>query len=302
MKVLVTGSSGFVGRHFANYYNANGDEVVGVDIKEGDDCRDFFKDSDVQFDVVIHCAAVVGGRTMIEGSPFQLAAEDLSIDADMWRWAIRTRPGKIVYFSSSAAYPIELQERGAVEHNLHEWDIDYTKPRVPDATYGWVKLMGEMMAAEARKTGLKVFVFRPFSGYGSDQDLDYPFPSIMRRAVRREDPLVVWSDAVRDFIHIDNIVLGVVYALEYDLGYDALNLCTGVGVSFPQLARMAANAVGYDPKIQILEGKPKGVHRRVGNPGQSGFLIRHQISVADGVKRVINDYQNEGVGSEQGSS
>jgi len=74
------------------------------------------------------------------------------------------------------------------------------------------KLSGEYLAGFAAKEyGLDVIVYRPFSGYGEDQDLTYPFPSIVRRAVRRESPFVVWGSGkqLRDFIHIDDVVEAV---------------------------------------------------------------------------------------------
>ena len=46
----------------------------------------------------------------------------------------------------------------------------------PDLSYGWAKLNNEYLASLAyEKYGIKNTIFRPFSGYGSDQDLNYPF-------------------------------------------------------------------------------------------------------------------------------
>ena len=54
---------------------------------------------------------------------------------------------------------------------------------MPDMSYGWAKLTCEYLA-QARayeKHGLKSICYRPFSGYGEDQDDAYPFPSICKR-------------------------------------------------------------------------------------------------------------------------
>jgi nucleoside-diphosphate-sugar epimerase len=112
MIALVTGHRGFVGRHMFRALEARGYNVIGLDLLDrptAHDARDYFRTFDTRFDLVVHCAAVVGGRTMIDGEPLRLAAEDLSIDAELFRWALRTRPGRIVAFSSSAAYPTFLQ-------------------------------------------------------------------------------------------------------------------------------------------------------------------------------------------------
>ena len=77
-----------------------GAEITCVDIKDGMDARDFFREDDERFDLVIHLAAVVGGRMLIEGSPLSLAV-DLSLDAEMAGWALRTGQTHIVYFHAA---------------------------------------------------------------------------------------------------------------------------------------------------------------------------------------------------------
>jgi nucleoside-diphosphate-sugar epimerase len=57
------------------------------------------------------------------------------------------------------------------------------------------------------KHKIKNTVFRPFSGYGSDQDLNYPFPSIIKRAMlimNLKKNFVVWGTGLqmRDFVFI----------------------------------------------------------------------------------------------------
>ena len=159
---------------------------------------------------MLHAAAVVGGRQVIDHQPLAQAV-NLELDAALFRWAERTRPGRVVYFSSSAVYPVHFQ--GAQQHcRLREDLVDARLAEgtvgVPDQLYGWAKLTGEHLAARARDEGVAVTVVRPFSGYGEDQDDCYPFPAFIDRALRREDPFLIWGngDQVRDFIHIDDIV------------------------------------------------------------------------------------------------
>src|SRR5258706_15802369 len=87
-----------------------------------EDCRDFFKRETGRWDLVIHLAAIVEGREKIDGDPISVAT-DLSIDAEMYNWVVRTRQPKLIYFSSSAAYPIAYQNDG-VRRRLREEDID----------------------------------------------------------------------------------------------------------------------------------------------------------------------------------
>lgn len=285
MNILITGDAGFVGRAFHRNLAGQGHTILGIDITNGVDARDFFRTNDTKFDLVIHLAAVVGGRATIEGEPLSLAV-DLSIDAEMFGWALRTRPAKIVYFSSSAAYPTKLQTLEN-QYRLTENDINLDDISNPDLTYGWAKLTGEMLAGHARNQGLDVYVFRPFSGYGFDQDLSYPFPSFIERGKRKANPFQIWGDGnqVRDFIHIDDIVEAVFAAI--DAGVHTVNLATGRATSFNELARLVAEIGGFETEFEHILEAPRGVSYRVGDPTLMNTFYRHKISLEEGIERAF---------------
>jgi len=281
MKILITGDAGFVGRAFHRALEKQNHEIIGIDLVNGKEVRHFFATDNTQFDVVIHLAAIVGGRMTIEGNPLSVAS-DLAIDADMFQWALKTRPKHSVYFSSSAAYPIFLQ-RLAYQQKLREIDINLEHIRTPDFTYGWAKLSGEMLASYARAEGLKVTVLRPFSGYGSDQALDYPFPSFIERAQRKADPFEVWGRGtqVRDFVHIDDVVGATFAAVINDV--KTMNICTGRPTSFIELAEMVMLQAGYLAPIKNNLDAPIGVEYRVGDPTQMLQVYEPKISLEEGI-------------------
>ena len=285
MKILITGDEGFVGTNFKKHLDSKRNSITGIDIKSGVDVRNFFAKDDTKFDVVIHLAAIVGGRATIEGNPLAVAA-DLAIDADLFQWALRTRPNHIVYFSSSAAYPIYLQ-RAEYKQRLKEWDINLDHIRTPDFTYGWAKLSGEMLASYARAEGLKVSVLRPFSGYGSYQSLDYPFPSFIKRGKEKSDPFDVWGRGtqVRDFIHIEDVVRATFEAITNDV--TVANLCTGRATSFIELAELVMMQAGYLAPIRTNPKAPVGVAYRVGDPNKMLGFYEPRISLEEGIARAF---------------
>lgn len=299
-RALITGSMGFVGRHFTRRLVSDGWEVTRCDIlgnvgpyESGVawlDCRQLFAENSRRYDLVIHCAAIVGGRATIEGQPMAVAT-DLAIDADLWQWALRTRPGRVVYFSSSAAYPIHLQGIVGAEigQRLHEGLLRPTACyETADQTYGLAKLVGEIQAAHVRNEGVPVTVIRPFSGYGEDQSLDYPFPSFIARAAAHEDPFTIWGDGqqVRDWIHIDDIVELTMRCV--DQGVDGpINACTGRDTSFDELAAIVCQQAGYQPELQHLTDAPSGVRYRVGDPTAMHEVWRPRIPLEEGVARAL---------------
>lgn len=286
MKILITGNRGFVGTQFWKLLDTPDNELTGVDIVDGNDARDFFRVNDVRYDLVIHLAAVVGGRKTIEGAPLSVAV-DLSIDSEMFQWALRTRPGRVVYYSSSAAYPTVLQRRGT-EWKLSEDFIDLDNLQSADLTYGWSKLTGEYLARFAEEAGVRVHVFRPFSGYGETQALDYPFPSFIARGKRRDSPFDVWGDGtqVRDFIHIDDVVGATLEAVNQDVP-GPVNLGWGRATSFNDLAEMVMNEAGYSGDINHLPAEPVGVHYRVCDPTKMLSFYTPTVSLEEGIRRAL---------------
>jgi nucleoside-diphosphate-sugar epimerase len=322
-KILITGGAGFVGRHFIRFLLERGDEVHcvdnlaaytgAIDPRRGwplfnpvelpnfhfyhEDCRLWFKRiSDTDFDYAFHLAAMVGGRLMIENYPLAIA-DDLSIDAEYWQWAARCKPAKTICFSSSAAYPIKFQTR---EHYtlLKEDMIDFSRDLgIPDFTYGWAKLTHEYLARMAyHKHGLRSVIYRPFSGYGEDQDDSYPFPGICKRILANKSAktITVWGtgDQSRDFIHIDDCVRGIITTMDKIDNGEALNLSTGILTSFKDFAIEAANLCGFNPEVHGTSDKPEGVFARCGDTQkQMKYGFQHTIPLQEGIRRALRYFE-----------
>ena len=188
-------------------------------------------------------------------------------------------------------YPISLQTEHAKfggiklpfnDYRLKESDIDLENIDNPDLTYGWSKLTGEMLASHAEKAGVRVHVFRPFSGYGSDQALDYPFPSFIARAKRKDNPFEIWGDGTqtRDWIHIDDIVDATMAAVVEDVEGPT---------SFNELAEIVSKESGYKPWLDHKLSAPKGVHYRVGDPTKLNEFYIPKIPLEEGVRRALSE-------------
>lgn len=264
MKALVTGAAGFVGRHMTVELQTRGWTVDRCDVLLGWDAQDMFRSSTRQrYDLVVHAAARSPHRAAIDGQPATHLYNQL-LDAAMFDWAARTGQGRVLYLSSCVA----LDEQ-------------------PD-DYGALKLTGERMAAQARRAGVPVTVVRPYSGYGEDQTEDWPFGAFLARARRRVDPFEVWGDGqqVRDWIHIDDVVCGALAVVESGTE-EPVSLCTGVGTSMTDVARLACDVAGYMPEFEFRLDKPTAARRRVGDPTLLHRWYVPQVSIEDGVKRAL---------------
>lgn len=178
MRALVTGHEGFVGRHLVPKLVRAGYDVHGTE-----NLQEFLRSplATQTWDVVVHLAANII-NVHDRGKIGMRAFDDIQLDLTMFKWIESNPPAKIFVAMSSCA-------------------LDF-----PEDPYCMVKITLESFAQCLRKQNVPVVILRPFSGYGADQSLEYPFPAILARARRREDPLLVWGGSqVRDWIHIEDL-------------------------------------------------------------------------------------------------
>jgi nucleoside-diphosphate-sugar epimerase len=278
-----------------------GYDVYTCDIrgKDPENMLDVLPKLDHKFDLVVHCAYLVGGRQTIEGVPMALSY-NLSLDAAIIQWALATEQKRLLYFSSSAAYPIRFQEPNMWESGeemlaetagfipMEEDMIDLDSIEMPDANYGWAKLTGERQIQAAMASGLRCHVVRPFSGYAEDQDKTYPFRALAERAKARANPYEIWGsgDQVRDWIHISDVIEGSLAIVEHE-EYRPVNLCTGRGISVTDLAKMMCAEIGHEPAFSPLKEAPAGVLLRVGQPSRFYSHYMPKVTIEDSIHRVM---------------
>lgn len=308
VKALVTGAAGFLGRHFVNALTARRWDVTSVDLQPMDvvwdlagpahlhviqDILRFFDRDAVTYDLVVHCAAAEPHRAAIDGKPMLLAA-NLQLDAAMFEWAVRTGT-RVLYFSSSAAYPVALQSAAAGGRRLREDDIGWGQAMGrPDANYGWTKLTGELLARNAAETGLPVHVVRPASGCSAEQSTNFPFMAIASRVAARQAPLVIWGPEgqTRDWVHVSDVVAGALAVVDADVR-EPVNLCTGYATSMGQLAEllwqeMHGSLDGFDPVYD--ETKPTGVYHRVLDPTRMRRYYTPRVTLQELVRDAARSF------------
>ena len=193
-RILITGHHGFVGRHFVWTLQHDGHELIGSDIRSPiapHDCRDGFSSDYWQgIDLVIHSRPP--------------SRQSRSAPPTGCRWPMTSRSTRSVPVGSPGQSPegrLLQFERG-----LPGAPSGSSRPQPPGGGHRHrrpfgsgrhVRLdqaVGELQVRELRKLGHKVLVVRPFSGYGMDQSLNYPFPSFIDRAKRRVPIFDVWGD------------------------------------------------------------------------------------------------------------
>ncbi len=267
MKVLVTGGAGFIGSHVAERLLARGDDVSildnfndfydpaikranlkaldGARVLEGD-IRDaeFVREAlRPGFDAVIHLAAMAGVRQSIR-DPLHYA--DVNVRGTLVLLSeLRQAETRFLFASSSSVY-------GANERVPFREDDDIQRPVSP---YAATKRAGELLCyTHHHLYRTPITCLRFFTVYGPRQRPEMAIHSFVRKCLARE-PIPFFGDGStrRDYTYIDDIVDGVVRALERREGYEIYNLGESQAVSLAELVRMIGEVTGVEP---LLDRRP----------------------------------------------
>jgi GDP-L-fucose synthase len=98
---------------------------------------------------------------------------------------------------------------------------------------------------------------------------------------------------MRDFIHIEDCVDGVMTTIDKIDDGGAVNLSTGIFTSFIDFAKLAAEIAGYCPRVTGMSDKPAGVHARGGDTAKQKQLgFQYKTGFRDGIERALRYYSD----------
>ena len=261
MKALVTGASGFVGKHLVAHLVASGDEVVQCDRSVNSDIH--YLDitdaaaavalvTDVQPDVIYHLAgwADVGGSWKAPVEAFRVNAEGT---LNVLSAATEVGVSRVVAVSSADVY-------GAVAES--ELPLTESSPLRPVSPYAASKVAADYLGLQAwLGRGLPVLRVRAFNHLGPGQTDKFVAPALASRIARNEldgsDVLTIGNlSARRDFTDVRDVVRAYRLLAEKGDPGEVYNVCSGVDVAVQDLAdqliAMARHPMHFETDPELL--------------------------------------------------
>ncbi|CAA9578999.1 MAG: NAD-dependent epimerase/dehydratase [uncultured Truepera sp.] len=312
MKVLVTGAAGFVGSHLAERLAARGDTVVGVDnfndyydparkrrnasvlaqhqvsVLEADirdRARMFGLFEEERFDAVAHIAAMAGVRNSV-ANPALYTDVNLVATQGLMDAAREFGAENFVFASTSSIY-------GDTPNVPFRETDPCTEPPQP---YAAAKRAAELLGYTYHKLyGLNFTATRFFTVYGPRGRPDM-MPGLLAESLFYGHTVPLYEgDMRRDWTFVDDIVSGVVLALDKPLGYEILNVGRGEPQPLAEFIRVMEAVSG---KRAVLEPQPKlaaDVYVTYADIGKARRLLGFNptVSVQAGVERFWEWYQAE---------
>lgn len=289
--ILVTGSSGLVGRRVCQRLSAAGHAIRPFDLKRSsrEDVRNAGAVARALKGVtgVLHLAAVArvldGQRnpelcrqTNVGGVKNVIDAALARSDAKPW----------FVFVSSREIYGDAIVSPTTED-----------SPYQPLNTYAHTKVEGERLTLAAREGGLTANLCRLSTVYGSTEDYpDRLLPAFCRAAAQGGEIRVDGQEVVVDPTHVDDVASGIERLCE-ETARGALlppiHLTGGKGYSLPQLAELAVAAGDAGVTVRTAPPRSYDVTRFVGDPSRAAALLgwSARISVEDGIAAFVEDFR-----------
>ena len=291
MKVLVTGGSGFIGRHVVQKLLEAGYDVLVYDLKTPPiqipfikgDVRDLGSVEDAMrgSQLVVHLAAMVSAVEAME-NPSKAVETNVIGTFNVVEAARRCGVNKIVYAGSVAVYgePMYLP-------------IDENHPTIPKNVYGASKLSGEsLLACYHGNYGLSYVSLRFFNVYGPCMKPG-PYAGVIYKFLERikeRKPLIVEGDGkqTRDFVYVEDVAEAVVKALESEES-GVFNVGTGKETSIMELADLLFEITGMNTGIDFSSPRPGDIRRSRASIEKIGMLgWKPEIDLREGLKRTVD--------------
>ena len=230
MKVLVTGSEGFIGSQVVRELQKRGHSVVGYDLKEKQDVRDEKKLRGAMkgCDAVAHLAALCIGTESLEDPEPYFTTNSVGTFLAL-RAAKACGVKRFVYAGSAAALS------------------PYETP------YGLTKLQGEEWCLMFRaRHGLDTRVLRFFNVYGPGDNKGVLFSFIPRVRAGQEIPVFGDGKQTRDFVHVYDAAAAVVDFCEKEVPWQpSYEVGSGKGTTVRDLVKLLGKAMGTEPRVRF---------------------------------------------------
>jgi UDP-glucuronate 4-epimerase len=311
--ILLTGGAGFIGSHLTRRLLGRGDRVTVLDdfndfydpslkrrnvaefldhagyrLEEGD-IRDadlveaLFRGND--FTAVIHLAARAGVRPSLK-EPILYEEVNCIGTLRLLEAARHHGPEVFVFGSSSSVYGINEKVPFSEEDEIDQ----------PISPYATTKRTGELLCFNYHHLyGLKTSCLRFFTVYGPAQRPEMAIHKFTR-LIAQGEPVTLYGDGSsrRDYTYIDDIVDGIVAALERAPGFEIYNLGGAETTGLGELVRWIAAELAVEPRIEYLPDQPGDVPITYADVQKAGQHLGYspKVPIREGLRRFVDWYRD----------
>lgn len=301
-KVWVTGHTGMLGHAVCRRLESENCQVITaehqtLDLTRQSDTEDWV--SMIKPDVIIHCAAKVGGIEANRSYPADFIYQNLMMNVNVLNAAVKSDISKLVSFGSSCFYP-KMAQQPIVESSLLSGPIEQTNEAYAVAKIASVK-MSEFFHLQYRKNFISI---TPTNLFGPNKHHDVKNSHVITALIGKflaakkagDDYVELWGTGtpLREFMHVSDAADGVVFLTKHYNEAAPINLSGGQTVSIAKLAGMIAEIVEYYGEIKFDHSKPDGMPKKsLDSQRISALGWQPKKSLLTGLTETIKYYMDE---------
>lgn len=270
MKILLTGSDGFIGSHFKKAIQSNLDiELDCWDLKIGRDIADIRLEDLIGVDVIVHLASWISVPHSFE-SPVSYIENNTVNTMRLIKLAKIAGVKKFLFSSSSSVYADPL------------------------SPYGASKLSAEK-CLDCYKNDLDIVILRFFNVYGEGQNREYSgVITKFFEGIKKEKQITIYGDGqqTRDFTYVGDVVNIIKNIILNDYKFSQpFDVAKGQSISISDLAKTIFQITGIDCKIRYEKAR-KEIRYSMGNPTEALKVIPNFTPIYLGLKKMYESISN----------
>lgn len=291
-RVWVAGHRGLVGAALIRRLRREHCEVLTVtrglvDLRRQENVERWV--ADARPHAVFVAAAKVGGILANSTYPADFLYDNLMITTNIIHAAAVCGVEKLVNLGSSCVYP-KHAEQPIAENALLTGPLEPT-----NEWYAIAKIAGiKLTQAYRRQQGCDFVSAMPTNLYGPDDNFDletsHVLPALIRKAheakVAGKRELVIWGSGTpsREFLHVDDCADALVHLMKVYSEPEYINVGSGEDLPIIELAKLVAEAVGFEGELVMDLSKPDGTPRKLMSGEKLRALgWRPQIGLREGI-------------------
>jgi len=275
MKVLLTGGTGFLGRHIIESAKTAGHEIFAprsseFNLETGAGVTEYMQKLIGRvgsIDAIIHSAAFYGGIGIIQSEPVNVFSRNCRMGLTIFDVAANFGVKKILPVGSACSYP------GYLDGDLKEANIWDGKLHDSVEAYGFSKkllLVAQKAFYKQHKIESNHLILTNMYG---PHDVFTEYRSHVVAALIKKfadakaqgETVTLWGDGspVREFLYVKDAADAIVRALKHEHDLEPINIGTGVGTPIKELAGLVKRFTDYQGEIVWDTSKPNGAARKV---------------------------------------
>lgn len=309
MKILVTGSGGFLGKHVVRELENREHTVVSfrsfrqntTRIRDRDLLDEGWTNDQIcrnKPDVVIHLAAKCGGIGANMEKPGEFFYDNLKMGLNVIESCSKQAISKIVVLGTVCGYPkyapIPFKEETF-------WD---GMPEETNAPYGIAKkVLLTMLQAYRQQYGFNGIYLIPVNLFGPNDHFglenSHVIPALIRKfdaAKETGQSVTLWGtgSASREFLYVKDAAKAIADATEKYNGSEPVNIGAGFEITIKALAELIAKLIGFEGEIIWNTEMPDGQPRRCLDVSRAEkyFGFKAMTPFEEGLKETIEWYVN----------